>query len=213
MERDFQTMLDDYEHEKAMKSDHEVRIEQDIRNMERKRKGLEIINEPLQTGFEYEEAREKLHASYTPASRSTDLEDLSSVNRLLDEKLYLFVPHLLGSGSSLLLPSSDVDGKSSLREAADDALARVFGPELAQEVTILGNAPVGFYKYRYPLKAPERKSFTGGKFFLFNAFLKDPRSFRFRADSQKLAWLSKKDLKAHLQRNYRTKISACLFDY
>lgn len=205
-------MLDDYEHEKAMKSDHEMRIEQDIRNMERKRKGLEIVNEPLQTGFEYEEDREKLHDSFFPAARLVNSDDLSSMNRLLDEKLYLFVPHCLGSGDTWFLPSSSVEGKLSLREAADDALAKTFGSEALEDVTILGNAPSGFYKYRYPLKSQERQTFTGGKFFLYKAFLKDPRSF-IMDDEKKRLWLAKAEMADHLKRNYRIKIASCLFDY
>lgn len=212
LEQEFQTMLDDYEHEKASKSDHELRIEQDIRNMEKKRKGLEVVNEPLQTGFEYEEDREKLINSFSPASRVTDSDDLSSLNRLLDEKLYLFLPHFLGPSDVWFLPTSSVEGKSSMREAADDALAKTLGVKKALQVKVLGNAPVGFYKYRYPLKSEESQTFTGGKFFFFKAFIKDPRTFRME-ENGKRAWFSKAEMKSHLQRRYRTKISGCLFDH
>ena len=51
-------------------------FKQDIRNQERKRKGLEVLNEPLQTGLEYEEEREKLHASFTPASQTSGTGEL-----------------------------------------------------------------------------------------------------------------------------------------
>ena len=51
------------------------------------------------------------------------------MKRLMDEKVYLFVPPYLGSGETwlLTLPSASVEGKSSLREAADEALAKTLG--------------------------------------------------------------------------------------
>jgi len=207
-------MLEDYEHEKALKSNHEMRVEQDIRNQEKKRKGLEVVNEPLQTGLEYEEDREKLHANFKPASRISGSCDLDSLSRLMDEKLYLIVPHLLGTGNDWFLPSSTVEGKSSLREAVDEALVKTIGPNALENIHVMGNAPFGFYKYRYPLRSSESDSFRGGKFFIFKAFLKDPRTFSMEdADGRKLAWMTKSELKEHLHPALNNRVQQCLFDY
>ena len=54
-------------------------------------------------------------------------EDLLSVNRLLDEKLYLIVPNLLDPGNDWFLPTASVEGKSSLQEAVNEALVKTFG--------------------------------------------------------------------------------------
>jgi len=216
LEEAFQLTLDDYEHEKSLKGDHEMRVEQDIRNLEAKRKGLEVVNEPLQTGFEYEEDREKLYTGFMPASRVSESDDLRSLGRLLDEKLYLVVPQFMGPEDIWFVPSCPVEGKASLREAVDEALAKTFGGSETVDNTIqvLGNAPFGFYKYRYPTQSQERQSFLGGKFFLFKAFLKDPRTFELgNAEGRKFAWMSKGEMKVHLNQRLNTKIEQCLFDY
>lgn len=216
LEEAFQLTLDDYEHEKSMKADHEMRVEQDIRNLEAKRKGLEVVNEPLQTGFEYEEYREKLYAGFKPASRVSESDDLRSLGRLLGEKLYLIVPQFMGPEDVWFLPSCPVEGKASLREAVDEALAKTFGGRetVNNTVQVLGNAPFGFYKYRYPTESQERQSFFGGKFFLYKAFLKDPRTFELaNAEGRKFAWMSKGEMQVHLDKRLNAKIEQCLFDY
>jgi len=214
-DNDYRLMIEDFEHEKSIKSNHEMRVEQDIRNQERKRKGLEVLNEPLQTGLEYEEEREKLHASFTPASQTSGTEDLLSVNRLLDEKLYLIVPNLLDPGNDWFLPTASVEGKSSLREAVNEALVKTFGgAEAVDRIQVMGNAPFGFYKYRYPLKSEASKDHRGGKFFIFKAFLKDPRTSSTQiADGQKYAWLTKAEMKERLHPTLNSKVQQCLFDY
>jgi len=211
-EEEYRLMVEDFEHAKALKSDHEMRIEQDIRNQERKRKGLEVVNEPLQTGFEYEELREKCLSEFQPSPHISESGDLQSLHRLMDEKLYLMVPHFLGPGKDWFLPSAAVEGKSSLREAVDEAISRTFGKDAHDQIQVMGNAPFGFYKYRYPGKSPESQQHRGGKFFLFKAFLKDPRTFA--ADSkEKLTWMSKPEMKQHLHPALNNKVQQCLFDY
>jgi len=211
-EEEYRLMVEDFEHAKALKSDHEMRIEQDIRNQERKRKGLEVVNEPLQTGFEYEEDREKCLADFRPSSRTAESDDLQSLTRHLDEKLYLVVPHFLGSGKDWFLPSASVDGKSSLREAVDEAISRTFGKDAHHHIQVMGNAPFGFYKYRYPGKSSESEQRRGGKFFLYKAFLKDPRTFTMKG-AEKLAWMSKPEMQQHLHPALNNKVQQCLFDY
>jgi len=207
-------MLNDFENEKSLKGDHELRVEEDIRIQEMKRKGLEVLNEPLQFGLDYEEGREKILAKYQRTNlvnidRAKDVSDLRSFSRLPDEKLYLFVPAF--KDGTWMLPSKAVDGHLSLRQAIDEAVQRTVDAE-CEAVKVVGNAPFGFYKYIYPNKSEVSQQWKGAKCFLFKAFVTDPRGNELRVRDDHI-WITKSEMGKHVDKTYGKMIERCLFDY
>jgi len=214
LEASFQTMLNDFENEKSLKSDHELRVEEDIRVQEMKRKGLEVLNEPLQFGLDYEEGREKILAKFQRTNlvnidRAKDVSDLRSINRLPDEKLYLFVSAF--QDGTWILPSKAVDGHLSLRQAVDEAVQRTVDAE-SEAVKVVGNAPFGFHKYIYPTKSEVSQQWKGAKCFLFKAFITEPRENKLKVRDDHI-WITKSEMSKHVDKTYRKTIERCLFDY
>lgn len=88
-------------------------------------------------------------------------DDLKSLQRKLDQKLYLVVDQLLGKRPQWIFPQTTWRGPESLRKTAERALQLTCGDDL--QITTLAGTPVGWYKYKYPVESELGSRFYGAK--------------------------------------------------
>jgi len=91
--------------------------------------------------------------------------DNKSLQRCYDQPLTLLVKQTLGT-PMWIFPQALRQGDETLRETVERAISRTVGDKL--EFQILGNAPIAFYHYRYPLALQESTGTQGAKVFYFN---------------------------------------------
>lgn len=168
----FAQMLRDIEDENSLKSDHELRHEADLRRVAELKKG-NITHEEMskvagQTALEFEDMCDKELKSFKPASRLTEADekgDTKSTDRKLAEHLLYVTKEKLGKGEVWMLPHGPLQGEESLRQAAERILQEKLGRKI--KAKFYGNAPCGFYKYKYP-RTMESNA-VGAKIFFMKA--------------------------------------------
>ncbi|XP_055689810.1 39S ribosomal protein L46, mitochondrial [Lutzomyia longipalpis] len=171
IETKYQKMLMDVEFEQSLLSDHERRHEKDILLAESIKKGLEVDLDDVaskQTAEDFEDACDEELEAFKLASRQTEADrkkDFTSVQRKLEDTLFLLVEQTVGNKKIFLLPQGVRQEGETMRQTADRVLREICGEKL--NVQVYGNAPVGFYKYKYPQS--QRKEAVGAKVFFFRA--------------------------------------------
>lgn len=173
----YQNILQEIEFEKSLKSDHELRHDRDLQRMEKIKKGTmtdfdDMDQASNQTAQDYLDKNKEELAKFKLASRITDAdktEDKKSLNRKLEENLVLVIKQKLGQKDFWILPQGLwIDGET-LRETAERILKESSGNNL--NIRFYGNAPCGFYKYKYPKEKREQSNMEGVKIFFFKATL------------------------------------------
>ena len=141
---------------------------------------------------------------FVPRTTKADQEnDVTSLNRKLEETLILLVEHKLGDTNFLLLPQGKrVDGET-MRQTAERVLKEKCGADL--KVMFYGNAPCGFYKYKYP--KTERKDAVGAKVFFFRSCVK---AGKLQDTKLKFEWLDQQELSKKLKPAYFNSVSQFL---
>ncbi|VEN58582.1 unnamed protein product [Callosobruchus maculatus] len=86
---------------------------------------------------------------------------MKSLQRKLDKHLVLVVNQTLGDKKHYLLPQGLLQAGETLRQAAERVLKQNCGSDLCAQ--IYGNAPCGFYKYKYPKSLTEETGVVGAK--------------------------------------------------
>uniref|UniRef100_A0A182V443 Large ribosomal subunit protein mL46 n=1 Tax=Anopheles merus TaxID=30066 RepID=A0A182V443_ANOME len=213
IEAKFKEMLNQIELEKSLKSNHELRKETEKQQLELLKAGkIDLDSEALkQTAQDLEDAYNEEYARFKPAPRVTEADsknDIRSLDRKLEQTLVLLVEQKLGSKSHYLLPQGLHRKGESLRETAERTLKECCGDKL--QVTFYGNAPVGFYKYKYPPSVRnDGAAAVGAKVFFFRSVVKDP-SRNVGSDQVKYQWLSQDELQKQLQQPYYQSVSQFL---
>lgn len=87
--------------------------------------------------------------------------DLKNHDRLMTSHLILLVKQKFGSENHWALPQTTRRDDETMRQAAERALVETAGPKLNS--LMLGNAPVGFYKYKYPKDVRGKSGVEGAK--------------------------------------------------
>uniref|UniRef100_A0A182PHS3 Large ribosomal subunit protein mL46 n=1 Tax=Anopheles epiroticus TaxID=199890 RepID=A0A182PHS3_9DIPT len=208
----FKEMLDQIELEKSLKSNHELRKETEKQQLELLKAGkIDLDSEALkQTAQDLEDAYNEEFARFKPAPRVTEADkqnDIRSLDRKLEETLVLLVEQKLGSKSHYLLPQGLNKKGESMRQTAERSLKECCGDKL--QVTFYGNAPVGFYKYKYPPSVRSEVGAVGAKVFFFRSVLKDV-SKNVGNDKVKYQWLCQDELQKQLQQSYYQSVSQFL---
>uniref|UniRef100_A0A8C2KGV1 Large ribosomal subunit protein mL46 n=1 Tax=Cyprinus carpio TaxID=7962 RepID=A0A8C2KGV1_CYPCA len=124
-------------------------------------------------------------------------KDVSSSERCLADSLILLVKKHVGSQKLWLLPQIQWQTGETLRQTAERALASLPGADLT--ATFLGNAPCGFYKYKYP-KDIQKEGSVGAKVFFFKAVL--PSHKHLPLEKNSFAWVKKEELQDFLKPEY-----------
>uniref|UniRef100_A0A182WID6 Large ribosomal subunit protein mL46 n=1 Tax=Anopheles minimus TaxID=112268 RepID=A0A182WID6_9DIPT len=210
LEAKFKQMLDQIELEKSLKSNHELRKETEKQQLELLKAGkIDLDSEALkQTAQDLEDAYNEEYARFKAAPRVTEADqknDIQSLDRKLEETLVLLVEQKLGTKSHYLLPQGLHRKGESMRQTAERTLKEHCGDHL--QVTFYGNAPVGFYKYKYPVDA--RTGATGAKVFFFRSVLKES-SANIANNNIKHQWLSQEEMKNQLHQSYYQSVSQFL---
>uniref|UniRef100_A0A182SXB7 Large ribosomal subunit protein mL46 n=1 Tax=Anopheles maculatus TaxID=74869 RepID=A0A182SXB7_9DIPT len=210
IEAKFKQMLEQIELEKSLKSNHELRKETEKQQLELLKAGkIDLDSEALkQTAQDLEDAYNEEFARFKPAPRVTEADeknDIRSLDRQLEETLVLLIEQKLGTKSHYLLPQGLHKKGESMRQTAERTLKEYCGDNL--QVTFYGNAPVGFYKYKYPANAQTEA--TGAKVFFFRSVLKEA-SGNIGSSKVKYQWLSQEELKKQLHQSYYQSVSQFL---
>ncbi|XP_065359431.1 large ribosomal subunit protein mL46 [Calliphora vicina] len=212
LEKEFQQYLWRVEFEKSLKSKHELQHERDLKQAELLKKGqMEVdLDESVakQTAQDLKDAyiEEINKFKFAPRTTADDAaKNVISTNRCLDETLYLLVEHKLGSKNHLLLPQGPRLEGETMRQAAERVLREKCGDQL--DVQFYGNAPCGFYKYKYPVAA--RENSVGAKVFFFRASLKNGNVDQ--SLSKTYEWLQKEALSGKLNPAYSENVQKFLF--
>ncbi|XP_059473751.1 large ribosomal subunit protein mL46 isoform X2 [Neocloeon triangulifer] len=202
LEERMQSMLCKIELQQSIKSNHELRKEKDKVTLEALKSGnaseADLEQATKATAQDFEDSSLDELANFTLASRKNDPkvdEDEKNIDRQLSQHLILLTKHKLGSESVWLMPNSARKDGETMRQAADRALLEAVGPEFKS--TILGNAPVGFYKYKYPKAVREQSGVEGAKVFFFKAMYQGGR-----AKSKDFVWATKEEMEKKLKKEY-----------
>ncbi|XP_043234152.1 39S ribosomal protein L46, mitochondrial-like [Amphibalanus amphitrite] len=218
-ERRFAALLRQLEFERSLKSSHEIRHEMDIATAEALRASegddpdlAEAAS--LQTAADFEDACAEELAGFEPAPTVTEADrtaDQRSLQRRLSSRLVLVVQQRLGAGTSWMLPQGRHQDGATLRQTAEQTLDAMVGPNVNAQ--FLGNAPWGFYKYKYPKPLQQESGAVGGKVFFYKAVLRggsvEPVADRV-ADHR---WLTAAELGGQLRSGYRRAVHRLLIDH
>ncbi|XP_011176131.2 39S ribosomal protein L46, mitochondrial [Solenopsis invicta] len=169
IELKFHNMLRKIEYEKSLKSNHELRKE----NEQKKKPSSDMDDDTnvniLQTAQDIEESyQEELdNFKFAPTITKFDEQNItSSLKRKLDKNLMLLVQQKIGNSHYWIPPQGIRKEGETMRQTAERVLQEACGAEI--KVKFYGNAPIGFYKYKYPKKLCEQGIY-GAKIFYFLA--------------------------------------------
>lgn len=202
IESEFQQYLWQVEYEKSLKSNHELKHDYDIKQAELLKDGK--IEVDLDETAESQTAQDLVDAysdelkKFQFASRvapDDEVNNTASTNRCLDDTLYLLIEQKFGNRNCYVLPQgARCDGETMLQTA--ERVVREKCGDLMQ-VKFYGNAPWGFYKYKYPMNM--RDESIGAKVFFYRAVLQNGNVDK--SINGKFEWLTKPALTAKL--NYK----------
>lgn len=151
-------------------------------------------------------------AQFQPASRETEADrtgDRRSLQRKLEETLVLVVKQQIGAESHLLLPQGQRRDGETMRQTAERVLRERCGSDI--DVVVYGNAPCGFYKYKYPVA--ERRETVGAKVFFYRAGYRSGRVAETTSDDAKKStpveyeWLDRTELLAKVPGAYSASLA------
>ncbi|XP_029430158.1 39S ribosomal protein L46, mitochondrial [Rhinatrema bivittatum] len=207
-------LLGQMELEKSLYSDHEVRLKEDKAWLQRKQSENYDSDEEdgaqdIVMAEDLEDIWEQKFKLFQTAPRITDADkknDRTSLSRKLDSNLVLLVKEKIGNEEVWLLPQVDWQSGETMRQTAERALFALSGDHM--QAKILGNAPCGFYKYKFP-KAVRTEDSVGAKVFFFKAFLQSGDLSRAKRKGEHV-WVSKDELVDYLKPAYLTQVNQFL---
>ncbi|XP_065338120.1 large ribosomal subunit protein mL46 [Cloeon dipterum] len=202
IENKMQIFLSKIELEQSKKSDHELRKERDKITVDALKKGnaseADLEQATKATAQDFEDASQDEFAKFTFASRKNDPiidEDARNIKRHLSKHLVLLTQQKVGSDSVWLLPQSVRKEGETMRQTADRALVEAVGENFKS--IVLGNAPVGFYKYKYPKDVRDKRGVEGAKVFFFKAIYQEGE-----ASCKDFLWATKEELGEKTKQDY-----------
>lgn len=187
-------MLWQIEYENSYKSDFEVQHEKDVRMAELIKAGkvtVDLDAVAKQTSEDMEDLWKEERDKFQTASRTTQADqknDLQSTERKLERSLTLILEQKIGNDQLFLLPQGKLNDGETLAQAAQRIVTDLCGKSI--QTQLLGNAPCGFYKYKYP--SASRNESVGAKVFFYRAVLKGGEVDKKTAS--KFEWLDRDEL-------------------
>ncbi|KAL6258091.1 hypothetical protein P5V15_010009 [Pogonomyrmex californicus] len=169
IEKRFHNMLMKIEYENSLKSDHELRKKREEKQKKPSNIDSTDVNIVIQTAQDFEDnAKEEFkNFKFAPTITTFDKRNItSSIRRKLDRKLLLLVQQKVGDLHYWIPPQGIQQEGETMRQTAERALQDTCGEGL--KVKFYGNAPIGFYKYKYPKKL-FKQGIYGAKVFYFLA--------------------------------------------
>lgn len=159
----------------------------------------------LQTAQDFQDANADELAKFKMMPRETEDDNknnLKSLNRKLGDTLMLVCSHEVNKNEVLLLPQAKWNEGETLRQTAERIVQDKFGSDLL--VHFYGNAPCGFYKYKY--KPSDKKDSIGLKTFFYRAAYKSGE-----VKNTKFEWLNEEELKGKVRGSYYKSVSHFMF--
>ncbi|XP_065590065.1 large ribosomal subunit protein mL46 [Cyrtonyx montezumae] len=218
-EEEMAALMEQIELEKSHYSDHEIRKLEEEERLRRRKESLhdddddddERLGKTVVMAQDLEEKWEQKLLQFSPAPRVTDADkknDRTSLNRKLDSNLMLLVKQKIGNQELWLLPQVEWQPGETLRSTAERAMATFLGDHV--QAKILGNAPYGIYKYKFP-RAIRTEDNVGAKVFFYKAFLQsiDLSQAELKKD---YLWVTKDELGDYLKSEYLKKVNQFLLD-
>lgn len=215
-EEEMAALMEQIELEKSHYSDHEIRKLEEEEQLRRRKESLhdddnEGLGRTVVMAQDLEEKWEQKLLQFSPAPRVTDADkknDRTSLNRKLDSNLMLLVKQKIGNQELWLLPQVEWQPGETLRSTVERAMATFLGDHI--QAKILGNAPYGIYKYKFP-RAIRTEDNVGAKVFFYKAFLQS--SDLSQAELKKdYLWVTKDELGDYLKSEYLKKVNRFLLD-
>lgn len=194
-----QALLNQLEFENSYKSEFEIQNEKDVKMAELIKSGkveVDLDAVAKQTSQDLKDMWKEERNKFQLASRTTDADktnDTTSTNRKLAEALTLIVEQPVGDERIALLPQGRIIDGENLRQAAERIIRECCGESVQAQV--YGNAPCGFYKYKYPKDV--RKDCVGAKVFFYRAVL---RAGHVDKKLGKFEWLDRDELLAKVDK-------------
>ena len=209
-EKQVQKLLFEIEIEASWKSDWELEIEKDFRDLEQIKGGdSSKIGRKLCSDWEDEWKAElanmKLEPRVTPADSSNDLK---SWNRSLDRSL-AFVVQQEKCGSRWIFPHGIRAEGETMRQTAERVLQESCGGDL--KVQFYGNAPSGYFKFKYPQNVREKEGVDGDKVFFYKAYLVGGQ-LKSSSMLKDFKWVGQNELSSTLPPDYCRSVEMFLFD-
>ncbi|KAJ6641692.1 39S ribosomal protein L46, mitochondrial [Pseudolycoriella hygida] len=208
IEQEYLDHLKQLEFEQSSKSDFEMRDEKDklIAQLSQKGKHDDVDTALQQTAQDLKDAwKDELH-QFQLGPRTTEADhknDVKSTNRKLEETLFLLVEQRLGEEKVMLLPQGKRVNGETMRQTAERVLKENCGDDI--DVMFYGNAPCGFYKWKYP--SAIRGETVGAKLFFYRASHKKGNVIEKETHFQ---WLDKVELEEKLPKEYAQSVSQFL---
>uniref|UniRef100_A0A8D8Y964 Large ribosomal subunit protein mL46 n=1 Tax=Cacopsylla melanoneura TaxID=428564 RepID=A0A8D8Y964_9HEMI len=214
IEKKVQSLMWEVELENSLKSDHELRcIADTIRAQKLKNNTLNVdmIDDALQqTGQDFLDMGLNELKKFTPANRITKADkenDNKSTHRKLDKHLVLLLNEKLGDKLHWILPfGKRLDGET-MRQTAERVLAEKFNKTI--QARFYGNAPCGFYKYKYPKSLQAETNILGAKVFFFKAEYLDGDV---KDKKLEYTWACREELNELMLDDYNRSVSLFLID-
>ncbi|XP_077173506.1 large ribosomal subunit protein mL46 [Paroedura picta] len=211
-EKEVAELMEEMDVRKSLYSDHELRRMSEEERLQRKReKDEDDGGRQIVLAQDLEDAWEQKMRMFNPAPRITDADkdgDRTSLNRKLDQNLLLLVKQKVGDQEIWLLPQAEWQDGETLRATAERALVELTG--MPWDAKFLGNAPCGFYKYKFP-RVIQTDTSVGTKVFFFKALLQhsQPSLPKGKLDH---VWVSKEELVDYLVPKYHSQVARFLVD-
>ncbi|XP_012539695.1 39S ribosomal protein L46, mitochondrial [Monomorium pharaonis] len=169
IELKFHNILKKIEYENSLKSDHELKKEKEEKSKSVQDDADTDRDAKVQTLQDIEESYQEELDSFKFAPTITEFDEQNitlSLNRKLDKNLLLLVQQKVGNSHYWIPPQGIRKEGETMRQTAERVLQDTCGAKI--KVKFYGNAPIGFYKYKYPKKLCEQESY-GAKVFYFLA--------------------------------------------
>lgn len=214
----YQTILQEIEFERSLKSDHELRHDKDVQRMEKLKKGTvvdfdDIDQTSQQTAQDYVDKNKAEFSNFEFANRVADAdfkENKKNLNRKLEDNLVLVTKQKLGNNDFWIFPQGLWTNGETLRQTAERILKESFNNNL--NVRFYGNAPCGFYKYKYPKEKRDKSAVEGAKIFFFKATLLDG-SIETNNSWADYEWATVQELNDRLIQPYMKNVKLFLSNY
>ncbi|XP_069622337.1 large ribosomal subunit protein mL46 [Ranitomeya imitator] len=210
LQREVEELLKQIDLEKSFHSDHELQLMKDAERLRRKQSDTydsddEEEEQDIVMAQDMEDTWEQKWKQMKLAPRVTEADeqnDRSSLHRKLENPLVLLVKEKIGNEEVWMFPQVEWMAGETMRQTAERALSNV--SENSIEAHFLGNAPCGFYKYKFP-KALRNEDKMGAKVFFFKALLKN-KSAPTNKKKGDYVWVSKDELKDYLKPAYLSEV-------
>ncbi|XP_068954652.1 large ribosomal subunit protein mL46 [Petaurus breviceps papuanus] len=211
-------LLQQIEVEKSRYSDHEIRALEETRRLERRKADIydsddddDDDEKDILLAQDLEDTWEQTFLQFKPQPRVTEADqknDRTSLHRKLDQNLVLLVKEKLGDQETWILPHAEWQSGETLRDTAERALATL--SKNSVEAKFLGNAPCGYYKFKFP-QAFRTENNIGAKVFFFKAFLQSGNLSQARKKDDH-AWVSREELGDYLKPKYLAQVRRFFMD-